>query len=155
MNTDLAKLIPELQEWNDGGGIEVRAWLSCVGDYQHAIAYGSLFWPQFTEHDGCIFFQDFSTETYEGFMKQAEGDKKRVEAVMNHRHILDLFPNVQSEPTKEQIIHLGHLLRDMWQCKLNRDYPGRRITVSFLEDDCGDLLDYQVTFFQEQDERAG
>jgi hypothetical protein len=58
-------------------------------------------------------------------MEQTQGTKRAVEAVMNHRHILDLFPNVTREPSEEAIVHLGRVLKDTWSCKLRRDLPER------------------------------
>ena len=152
-NIDFTKLIPELQLWNNGQGIDIESWLSCVGSYEHAVAYGRLFWPEFTIHDGCVLFAGFNEESYRGFMESTNGHKRSVETVMNHRHILDLFPDVSEDPSEELIVYLGRLLKDMWAAKLARDFPERRIIVSFPEDPGDDLLDYEITFFQENDER--
>ena len=144
-------LIPEMKEWNDGRGIHVGDWLACYGNYELTVAYTSLFWPEFVIHDDCVFSAPFTEqhkESYKGFMKQTDGHKSSVEAVMNHQHILDLFPNVEAEPTRDQVLHIGRILRQMWQKKLNSDFPDREITVSFPEEHCEDLLDYEVTFFQ-------
>ena len=46
-------------------------------------------------------------------------------------------------------MQLGRLLRQMWECKLQRDFPERQVVFRFLEEDCEDLLDYEITFFQE------
>jgi hypothetical protein len=54
MSTNFDKLIPELRHWNNGKGIHVLEWLSAIGNYEHAIAYAELFWPDFVEHDGCV-----------------------------------------------------------------------------------------------------
>jgi hypothetical protein len=48
------------------------------------------------------------------------------------------------------ILFVGRLLKDIWQAKLSRDFPKRRITVSFPEEHQDDLLQYEVSFFQEQ-----
>lgn len=47
----LADLIPETREWNEGRGIDLESWIGCVGSFEHAIAYGEIFWPDFAEHD--------------------------------------------------------------------------------------------------------
>jgi hypothetical protein len=146
----LADLIPETRDWNGGRGISLEAWVSCVGSYEHAIAYGELFWADFVEHDGCVFFAGFSEESYHGFMQQAGGDRQAVEAVMNHCHILDLFCRPGLAPSREQVVYLGRLLKEMWAAKLQRDFPGKRFVVAFPEEPSENLLDYQVTFFQER-----
>src|SRR4051812_43508322 len=115
----MADLIPETRDWNNGSGIDIRSWIRCVGSIEHAIGYGELFWPEFTELDGCVFFASVTEEGYRGFMQGAGGNKRAVEAVMNHRHVLDLFV---SEPSREQVVYLGRLLREMWAAKLARDF---------------------------------
>lgn len=146
----LADLVPETQAWNDGRGTDLRSWVSCVGQIEHAIAYGELFWPDFVEYDGCIFFAGFSEDSYRGFMAQTNGDRRSVEAVMNHRHVLDFFPGPRQEPTRHQIIYLGRLLREMWAAKVSRDLPRREVVVSFLEDHAESLLDYEITVYQDR-----
>ncbi|MCD4824871.1 MAG: hypothetical protein K8S55_09695 [Phycisphaerae bacterium] len=147
MSEEINKLIPELAEWNNGDGIDIDAWAQCVGNFEHAIAYAELFWPEFELYDGCAFFAGIDKRNYQDWMKSTNGDKTSVQAVMNHTHIVDLFPNVKEEPTREQVVHLGRKLKDMWETKLKRDFPGQEITVSFPEDESEDLLSYEITFF--------
>lgn len=143
----MSDLVPETREWNGGSGISIDDWIGCVGSVEHAIGYGELFWPEFTELDGCVFFAGATEDNYQAFLKQTNGNKRAVETVLNHRHILDLFAGAQ--PTREQVIYLGRLLREVWAAKLARDFPDRRFVVSFPEEACEGLLDYEVSFFQE------
>ena len=46
MKTDFHKLIPELKDWNNGDGIDVQSWIECVGSFQKAIGYSTMFWPE-------------------------------------------------------------------------------------------------------------
>jgi hypothetical protein len=108
-----------------------------------------LFWPNFTEHDGCVFFAGFSEDSYRGFMQHTGGNRQAVEAVMNHWHILDLFPG--SRPAREQVVYFGRLLREVWASKLASEFPHRRFVVSFPEEPFEDFLDYEVTFFTERE----
>jgi len=147
---DYDALIPELRLWNAGKGGDIDVWLAGIGSYEHAVAYLRLFWPAFTVHEDCVLFADFNPESFRGFMEQTAGDKRRVEVVMNHHHILDLFPNVPQEPSKALIIHLGRSLKEIWSCKLKHDFPTRVIAVSFPEDETEDPRDYEITFFQDK-----
>jgi hypothetical protein len=123
------------------------SWIGCEGDYEHLIGYGCIFWPEFKEHDDCVFFADkFTEENYRAFIESTEGDKTAVEAVMNHWHIKDIF--CSAEPSREMILYVGRLLKGIWQTKLSRDFPGRSITVSFPEEFEEDLLNYEISFFQ-------
>jgi hypothetical protein len=147
-----AELIPELKEWNSGKGIDIRDWIGCEGDHKHLVGYARILWPDFAEHDGCVFLaESFDKGVYKDWLAQTKGDKKRVEAVMNHQHIADLFsPSHRERPTREVIVYIGRLMKDILQTKLRHDFPNRKIAVSFDEDGVEDLIDYQITFFQEQ-----
>ena len=146
----LSHLVPETKEWNGGRGIGLLAWIGCVGNIERAIAYGELFWPEFVEFDGCILLAGFSEESYQGFMSQTCGDRRAVEEVMNHRHILDFFSGSEQEPTQPQVVYLGRLLREMWTVKLQSEFPNRQIIVSFPEDHIEEVLDYVITVYQDQ-----
>ena len=144
----LCELIPETQEWNGGRGIDLLAWFGCVGSIEHAIACGELFWPDFVEYDGCVLFAGFSEESYRGFMTQTGGDRRAVEAVMNHRHIIDFFSGSGKEPARHQVAYLGRLLSEMWATKLHGEFPTKDFVVSYPEVLSEWLLDYEITFHQ-------
>jgi len=152
---NFTKLVPELADWNNGNGISIDDWLSCKGDFQLAIAFSRLFWPDFVEHDGCVFFDGFSLESYRGFMEHCKGDRASVEGVMNHRHLLDSFAPASDSATADQLLYLGGVLRDAWQTKLSRDFPSRRFEVTFDHGSPDDLLEYIVTFWQPANRPGG
>jgi hypothetical protein len=140
-------LIPELGQWHT----DIDSWIEVVGRFDHAIAYGHIFWPEFKIHQECVLFADCRTESFVQWMKETGGDLTAVEGVLNHRHILNLFQSNEFKPTREVVLHLGRLLQDMWSSKLARDFPGRKIIVSFDEDFCEELVDYQITIFHKRD----
>jgi hypothetical protein len=144
--TSFDELIPELPRWNNGSGIDVEDWIGCIGNFEHLIGYVELIWPRFVEHEGCILHEGFSVEGFRGFMEQARGDKRSVEAVMNHLHIADLFST--GRPTEAQVIHVGHRLKEIWSAKLTRDFPDRNVEVSFTEGPFEDVVDYEITWYQ-------
>jgi len=146
---DFKDLIPQLRShWATD---DIDQWISIEGNYEHLVGYGRIFWPDFMEHDGCIFWKHrFTEENYKSFMVQTKGDKTAVEAVMNHEHILDIFSNPPNKPSREIVLYIGRLLKEIWQVKLDREFPGRQIKVSFPEEFSEDLLHYEVTFFQER-----
>jgi hypothetical protein len=106
----LAQLIPETQQWNNGQGIEILSWIGCVGSVEHAIAYGELFWPEFVELEGCILFTGFSEESYRSCLAQAGSNRQSLEALLNHRHLLDLFSGSASEPARAQLVYLARTM---------------------------------------------
>jgi hypothetical protein len=146
---EFESLIPELPDWNNGDGIDVDTWISCAGNYEHAIGYSRIFWPEFVEHDDCIFQSGFSIDSYDGFMEQSGGHKKSVESVMNHWHISELFCDGDTIPSHKQAIYMGRILKDLWSTKLMRDFPSRNIVVNFSEGPHEDLIDYVITYYQQ------
>lgn len=144
----LSELVPETQMWNGGKGLTLLDWLGCAASIEHVIACGELFWPDFVEFDGCVLFAGFSEESYQGFLSQTGHDRRAVEAVLNHHHIIDMFPRSSNEPLRHQVVYLGRLLREMWASKLRRDFPEKEFVVSFPETFSEQLLSYEITFYQ-------
>jgi hypothetical protein len=149
---EFEELLPALREWNDGAGINIDDWITCVGSFDHAIGYARLFWPEFIEHDGCVFFADasgFDEAVYLSWMAHTNGDRRAVQAVMNHRHLMRLFGDVSLRPTRAQLRYLGRKLKDIWSAKLMRDFPGYQVAVTFADESLEQLDDYEITFVVE------
>ena len=72
------------------GPISLEGWIYALGGFEHLIAYGELSWPDFVVHDGCILPEGFTEDGYRGFLEQTGGDKRAVEAMMNHVQVVDL-----------------------------------------------------------------
>jgi hypothetical protein len=144
---DYSTLIPELKDWNNGNGIDVEAWIGCVGSFQLAIGYSTLFWPKFVEFEGYVFRESFSIEGLRQWERQGI-DRRSIEAVMNHLHIADTHSTACEDISRERIVYLGRLLREIHQVKLQWQFPGRRFTVLFDDSHHEELTDYQLTFFQ-------
>lgn len=155
-NVPLAELVPETQHWNQGTGIDLRAWAAYAGNIELAIAMGELFWPEFVEFDDCV-FRDYSHKQpdwgwYEKTLRSLDGNRRSVEALRNHVHIWDVFVRKagESAPTRDQCLYLARLLREMWEAKLLFEFPARHVQVVVNENDPEG--DFQVTFFQQRDE---
>jgi hypothetical protein len=150
MHEEAEKLIPALANWNRSSGIKLLPWMSTFARYDHAAAYLALAWPDFVVHDESVFLSRPGSKTYDDWMKQCKGDKAAVERVMNHQHILDLFLHSQMQPTFEIAIHLCEVLKDMWSCKLKRDFPNRQMVVETCGYDGDELLQIEITIYQER-----
>ena len=48
--------------------------------------------------------------------------------------ILDIFPNVETDTSGRQVVHLGRKLKEIWEAKLRLDFPDYNIVVSFPEE---------------------
>lgn len=145
----LFRLIPEARDFDWVDDLTPVGWLWFAGTAGQSVAYAELFWPAFVEHDGCVLLAGrLDPANFRDWMASTKGDRRAVEAVLNHTHITDLFGERGAGATWEQVIHLGRLFKEMWAAKLARDFPGRRFVVSFPEDECESLADYEVSFYQ-------
>ena len=150
MNTDFDQLIPELKQWNNGKGIDIEAWIGCVGDFQKAIGYSVIFWPRFAEVEGCIVREGTPRESVLQWLAHCGGDRRGVEAVINHLHLQDLHHAHCEDVTAERLAYLGRVLKEIHECKLRRDFPGRSFVVTFDEpEDKSHLVDYILSFYQQ------
>src|SRR5215467_11536714 len=100
----------ELAEWNDGKGIDLESWIGCEGNFRLAVGYVTVFWPEFVEFDGYILPAGFSEQSLRGFESQQNGDRRVVEAVMNHIHIADLQYAGCPDFTEDKALILGNTL---------------------------------------------
>lgn len=149
-----AALIPEVAKWNDGKGIDLAAWGYAIGRFDHAIAYLQAFWSDFVLHDDCVFRHAPDLTTYPDWMRPP-GDRQRVESVVNHLHILDMFDSRDFEPDENVVHHVAAVLVDMWSARLSRNFPQKRFQVEACPETADDLLSYEVTFFREEERRPG
>jgi len=141
---DFKKLIPELAEWNNGDEIDIENWIDCIGNFKHAIAYSTIFWPDFIEFEDCVFkAQHFNEANVLNWLKHTSGDKQATEKVVNHLHLDDLFPNAE-DTTDEQEEYLANIIKEMWEMKLERDFPNRNFEVILINDE----FELQITFYQ-------
>ena len=147
MNNEESKLIPELADWNGGTGITLEAWISGVGRFDHALGYSSIFWPSFIEYESCVFRTVPDREAYQQWMKSTGGDRTKVEAAMNHMHLIDLFTGSEYQPNRALLLRLGQIMKEAWSCKLARDFPTKRFETPFFSD-AENLTDLELTFYQ-------
>jgi hypothetical protein len=145
------EMIPELSTFLDGKPIDPELWLHNIGRYDHAVAYALLFWPSFLEHDGCVLLGNQIPETYDQWKTTHNSDTTAIEATLNHRHILDLFPTAP-EPNGALVAHFGRLLKEMWSAKLMIDFPNRKFEVEFSDNFDLSVDNPSITFYTRQNE---
>ena len=92
---DQEKLIPEIKDWRASNGqkFDIEDWIAIEGNIKLAIGYTSIFWPDFVDHDGCVFLKShFSLDNYNQWEKADDVENyAQIEYVFNQIHILDLF----------------------------------------------------------------
>jgi hypothetical protein len=138
-------LIPDIDQWNNGRGIDLEDWIQCVGSYPDAIGYSSIFWPRIVEHNGYVLICPFNESVLADFEKSANGNRAAIEATMNHRHMELLFQSENCNWSEERITYLGETLAEIYRAKLAQQFPDKRFTVEY------DRNDDRLTFFQSND----
>jgi hypothetical protein len=143
--TPTSSFVPE--PWASGDD-PAGEWLYVTGSIEQALAYAQLFWPPFVVHEDCVLL-DRSVDGYAPWAERLR-EKADIEAMLNHRHILDLFHDAVGSEPHDWLISLGRTLKDCWGAKLRLEFPDRRFEVVFDETPCADPVDYQITFYQQR-----
>lgn len=146
--TNFDKFIPQMREWNNGAGVNVQTWVEASGNFELAIGYSTLFWPEFVEFERYVLRAGFSVESLRGFEGQCGGDRRQIEAVMNHLHIADIHNPGSDEIACERVIYLGRVLSEVYRAKLAWQFPSKRFEVLFDDSPMENILDYELTFVQ-------
>jgi hypothetical protein len=145
--TKLESLIPELKNWNGSAGIDVKSWIGCVGNYQLAIGYSTIFRPRFVAFENYVLREGFSVEGLRECEKSYSFERRTIEGLLNHLHIADIHASAD-DITKDQVVYLGRTLRDIYRLKLQAQFSDRQFEVIFEGGDFEALHDYQLTFYQ-------
>ena len=142
-------MVDELRAWNDGAGIPLETWVECEGSYKLAVGYAAALWPEFEAIDKYILIEGRTKENILGFENQANSTPKGVECVLNHFHLADLHNHDDENLSADKLLFLGSIIKEMWEAKLQKQFPNRPCTVEFyVPDDPEELLEYQVSFWQ-------
>jgi hypothetical protein len=138
-----------LAEWNNGKGIELESWIACVGNFGLAVGYSTIFCPDFVEFEGYVLRKGFSEDSLRGFERSCNGNKKAIEATINHLHIHDIQHHGCEDFSMDKAVLLGAKLREIYEARLLWQFPEKPCIVSFFEPENKDDLDqYQITFWQ-------
>lgn len=146
-NTGFDKLIPDLRDWNGGRGTDIGSWIRFAGDFQKAIGYSTIFWPNFVEHEGYILREGFSPNALKRYCKECSC-KRTVESAMNALRIADLHYSGCHDASPERLIYIGNVLKQIYECKLAFTFPDIAMEVVFDDTYKDDLSAYLLTFYQ-------
>lgn len=104
-------------------------------DAETAIAVGNLFWPSFSDINGCIVLSDRTTnEEVSSWLKHFDGDIIQTEQMINHTHMYDLFMDSSITPDDSVYNWMGNTLKSTWQCALVQAFPSRSFVVLLFND---------------------
>lgn len=120
----------ELAAWNNGDGIDLETWISSEGKFSLAVGYASIFWPAFTLFEGYI-LPDGVTETVVRGWERAGRSRKSIEWVLNHLHIADIQHGGCQDISKDKLLVLGNVLKEIYEASFNGNSQMVRVRLSF------------------------
>jgi hypothetical protein len=138
---------------DDKGDFDVADLIFRHGSVIEAIMYSRLFWPDFTETQGCVVLKDrIDTEEAKARWSKAISENMDLSEVEESFNLVELPSDALSrleDATDEQVEHLAGCLVIMWRGKLQLEYPNRAFVVRALSpDETGG--DVGITFCQKR-----
>lgn len=150
--------VPEFMNWRSGfdadAGLDLWDYVSHMGNTSMAAAYASILWPAFSESEGCILLDIHNISgASDEWMDRFAGDRSRVEAMINHFHLMDRLGHFKDDGSDLPVIRMiGHIMQMTWRAALQEAYPERTFVVSYDSDE--QYGDPTITFWQVRDEQA-
>lgn len=137
--------LTDYSAWKDSLSLIEYAGLKLTPDT--AVAAAKLFWPDFVEHDGCVFHAfRFSLQNYKTWQEKFEGNASEIERMVNHVHLAqDLFSDFE-DMAYHNVLFLGQVLLKTWKHALETQFPGQVFEVQGEKDP--DFEDFVITFWQ-------
>lgn len=133
---------------------EVRAWVAEVGNFDlrtfmlssvsiaEAYSVAMLVSPEFVEYRDCVFLGfAFDASGVDVWIERLGGDRKSVEAMVNHVHLWDFF-SPRSEIENEALVQLARRMANSWKCSARLQFHEKEFVVEFNDgaDDYGPTL---------------
>ncbi|ARF57515.1 hypothetical protein [Streptomyces gilvosporeus] len=132
------------RQWrNDWGDEELSPYdyLDFGGGLRFVLAAAWLFCPETVEYRGGVFLKErFHQGTVDDWFTNLEGDRRRIELVVNHVELWDVFlntPLTDDDRLGEELPRLALALGECWQGVLSARYPDRDITVEVSDEEDG------------------
>lgn len=145
--TTASDLLPELQAWNEGRGIEPLDYVFCIARSDVTVAFVDLFWPRFVEFEGYVLREGFDEKTLRGWEARPGIKRKNIEAAVNFLDVGCLFAN-SKEPESAlldaRMDFVFATLSETYAAKLARDFPTHQFKVVMIDDE----YDFAISFFQ-------
>lgn len=134
---------------SDKSRFGVWDYLNGRADFSLAAAFSKLFYPEFIVVDGCVLLAEhYDPLNFQEWKNKLNGDGKRIESIINHVHVHDLFLRANdrtSDPSIYEVI--GTTMKKCWRCALSEAFPQKKFKITYgtEPDEYGPTL----TFYQE------
>ena len=111
------------------------------GSVAEALAYAELLWPALVEVEGMVFLRE-AVEVQPRLQDvpatlRTFSSRTDMERAFNYIEV-PIFFATGVDASDEQLKQLAETLRETWQAKLERAFPGRSFVVEILEGEADD-----------------
>jgi hypothetical protein len=104
------------------------------------LAMARLLRPTFLEVRGCVLLPwAYEPNNFEQWWEELDGNRPKIEAVLSHQHLWDIFLIEDEDREEEWLNQLGEVISECWRETLRLRFPNREFDVVFsnTEDDYG------------------
>jgi hypothetical protein len=131
------------------GNLSYWNYLAMRAELDVAAVLSKLLFPDLVEVQNCILLaEQFDPATFATWQQQFPGEEAKIEAVMNHVHVYDLFLNApQQHYPLELYEYLARVLLQCWRQTVEAQFPDRTFVFELTSEpeDYGPTL----TFYQQ------
>ncbi|WP_354697355.1 hypothetical protein DSM112329_02978 [Paraconexibacter sp. AEG42_29] len=108
-------------------------------DAETALAFAQVVVPSWRQERGCVILaRQFDAANFQQWWESTGGDRRSIEAVLNHVHLWDVLPDT-GEKDYLPLWNLGELMVSSWEQSLKRAFPDRAFSVT-LDDEYGPTI---------------
>ncbi len=125
---------------------QVREWAGGTADFNpaafvmynvsvaEAAVLSTLLWPDFVEYDGCVLLAfKFDEAGVSNWLDHLEGDRRAVEAVVNHVHLWDVLA-AKAPEEYAALSALAGRIAPMWRAAARAAFPEREFDITVTDD---------------------
>lgn len=132
--------MPQVQAWaSDVGTVNLKTFLLANVSVSEAFSLAEILYPAFVEYEGCVILGFAFDETgVRSWLDHFKGNRKSVEAMVNHLHLWDVFA-AGSDVENAALSDLASRIGQVWENMARSRFPGREFVaeVSDGSDDYG------------------
>jgi hypothetical protein len=135
--------LPEVAGWiaSKGGAFGFTQYVDEEIGHEGFLACASLLFPQFLIVRDCVLLPwQYNPATFEDWWTSLDGDRTRIEDVVNHVHLCDLF---FFRPIDDEMsMEVARVLQASWHCAAKAQMPDRDVVVKLDTSDGAVLYVY-------------
>jgi hypothetical protein len=147
---DILPTLREMRATWTGPTINLWSFVNFKGSLELGYAFASLLWPELIQVQGGIFIaEQFGPDAFAHWMDHLDGNLTRVEAMMNHLHVNDIFLNSPTDDTLPSSVtkRFADSLAGCWRAAAVAQFPHLPIQVEYDADIDPAAHDYEMTLF--------